>query len=352
MIADFDPIARGVAVGALCLTAIGVGRTDLRRDARIGALLACLSAAAWTLTESEAITAALGRPWLLSLLAFPVAGFFWLFVATVFNDQRVTPARLIPAILFMGLGLAMGLVTGEQRALLNLIFNFFAAGLCLHAAMMILQGWRGDLVDSRRTLRAALLGFAALFAAGQGVLAVLLRFDPAGPWPLFSIQGGYAALIVAFVALLLGALLLEGRASLLAPVRESLEDARFVAINSRLRAKLNAAMDAGAWREEALTVGNLAQHLGVPEHQLRRLINDGLGHRNFASFLNGYRVRAAKASLGNPAEARITIAAIAFDVGFGSLSPFNRAFRAATGETPKAWRQRALSASNRVEFGG
>lgn len=351
MIADLDPLVRGVSVGAFCLTAISVWRTGLRRDARIGAVLACLSAAAWTLTESEDTVAALGHPRFLSLLAFPVAGFFWLFVTTVFDDQRVTPARLLPAALFVGLGVVMGWAPVEQRGFLNLIFNILAAGLCLHAAVIILQGWRGDLVESRRTLRAAVLGFAALFSAGQGAVAVLLRFDPTGPWSLLSIQGGYAALIVAVIALFLGALLLEGRAALLAPVSESVEDARLVAIKAGLHAKLNRAMEAGAWREEALTVGSLAQSLAVPEHQLRALINDGLGHRNFAAFLNGYRVRAAKASLGNPAEARVTIAAIAFDVGFGSLSPFNRAFRATTGETPKAWRQRALSASNRAEIG-
>ena len=29
--------------------------------------------------------------------------------------------------------------------------------------------------------------------------------------------------------------------------------------------------------------------LGTPEHRLRALINRKLGHRNFSSFLNGYR---------------------------------------------------------------
>ena len=54
---------------------------------------------------------------------------------------------------------------------------------------------------------------------------------------------------------------------------------------------------------------------------------------------------AAKRRLANPAEARTTVAAIAFDLGYGSLGPFNRAFRTATGSTPSAWRRAALAAS-------
>jgi AraC-like DNA-binding protein len=101
-----------------------------------------------------------------------------------------------------------------------------------------------------------------------------------------------------------------------------------------------------AWRREDLTIGGLAQLVGVPEHRLRKIINEGLGHRNFAAFLNAHRVEAAKAALANPEMARRPVSAIAFDVGFSSLAPFNRAFRDAAGLTPTAWRQRALGVSS------
>ena len=35
--------------------------------------------------------------------------------------------------------------------------------------------------------------------------------------------------------------------------------------------------------------------------------------------------------------------AIAFDAGFNSKAAFNTVFRAATGETPSAWREKALT---------
>ena len=59
--------------------------------------------------------------------------------------------------------------------------------------------------------------------------------------------------------------------------------------------------------------------------------------------MNGHRIEAAKRRLGDAAEARTTVAAIAFDLGYGSLGPFNRAFRAATGSTPTEWRRQALA---------
>ena len=105
-------------------------------------------------------------------------------------------------------------------------------------------------------------------------------------------------------------------------------------------ARLNEIMAADGWREEGLSIGGLARQLDAPEHRVRRLINQRLGFRNFAAFVNGDRIEAAKRRLADPGEALTTVAAIAFDLGYGSLGPFNRAFRAATGSTPTEWATR------------
>ena len=83
----------------------------------------------------------------------------------------------------------------------------------------------------------------------------------------------------------------------------------------------------------------------VHPRRLRRLINGGLGHRNFADFVGAHRIAAARAALADPANARASISALAFDLGYASLGPFNRAFKDATGQTPSEWRQAALAAS-------
>src|SRR3990167_322688 len=98
----------------------------------------------------------------------------------------------------------------------------------------------------------------------------------------------------------------------------------------------------GVWREEGLAVASLAAKVGVPEHQLRALINGQLGHRNFSAFLNSYRLEEARRLLSDPAQARRQVLQIALDVGYGSIAPFNRAFKEATGMTPTEFRKAKL----------
>jgi sterol desaturase/sphingolipid hydroxylase (fatty acid hydroxylase superfamily)/AraC-like DNA-binding protein len=105
-------------------------------------------------------------------------------------------------------------------------------------------------------------------------------------------------------------------------------------------ARLDKAMNENeVWRGEDLSIGTLAALVGAPEHRLRKLINGTLGHRNFADYVNGRRIEAAKTALSDPEQALKSVSTIAYELGFASLGPFNRAFRAATGVTPTAWRQ-------------
>lgn len=339
-------LLRGIAVGAFSVTALSVWRSELRRDAKLTTMLTCLSAAAWTLTGSEQTSVALGHPYLLLWLAFPAAGFFWTFVACVFQDRPLRWFALVPAALFLLLGVAIVTAPPSLNQALLAAFNIAAAALCLHAMFLILRSWRGDLVDSRRSARVVILGIAALFAAAQGAAGALHWLGRGGALASFAIGEDFGAVAIAALGLAMGGLFLQARAPLFATLaaKGEAKDPKLVAAERRLLAKLEAFMDAGGWRRDGLSIGAVARDLGAQEHRLRRLINARLGHRNFSDFVNGYRVEAAKARLADPTQADATIASIAFDLGFGSLSPFNRAFRASTGSTPTAWRRAALTA--------
>jgi AraC-like DNA-binding protein len=114
-------------------------------------------------------------------------------------------------------------------------------------------------------------------------------------------------------------------------------------IDAALLGRLNALMEQReTWRAEGLTIGKLADQLDIPEYRLRRLINKSLGHRNFSSYINGYRIEAARRALKDPAKARLPVLTIALDLGFGSIGPFNRAFKDATGMTPTEFRRAHL----------
>ena len=115
------------------------------------------------------------------------------------------------------------------------------------------------------------------------------------------------------------------------------------AVDTVLIGRITSAMAAGIWREEGLTIGALATKLSVPEHRLRRTINKGLGHRNFSSFINRARIEAACDMLRDPEHVHTTMLEIAYDVGFSSMGPFNRAFRAEVGRSPTEYRRAALT---------
>ena len=99
------------------------------------------------------------------------------------------------------------------------------------------------------------------------------------------------------------------------------------------------------YAQEGLSLASLAEQLGTPEYRLRRVINQGLGHRNFNAYVNGLRLAEAKRRLADPAERALPVLTIALDVGFGSIGPFNRAFKADTGLTPTEFRQKSLAES-------
>jgi AraC-like DNA-binding protein len=116
-------------------------------------------------------------------------------------------------------------------------------------------------------------------------------------------------------------------------------------LDAALLAALRKLIDHGkVYREPDLSIASLSQKLDMPEYRLRHLINHQLGHRNFSAFVNGYRLAEAEAALSDPAQADVPILTIALDAGFGSIGPFNRAFKAQTGVTPTEYRRTRLGA--------
>ncbi len=91
------------------------------------------------------------------------------------------------------------------------------------------------------------------------------------------------------------------------------------------------------YREPELKVATLAQRIGTAEHKLSRVITQVLGEKNFNQMLNRHRTELACRMLAERESMR-SILDISCDCGFGSLGAFNRAFKAATGCTPSAYR--------------
>lgn len=307
-------------------------------------VLSALAAAGHTLTQFPPVWPALG-------LAFPAvwslsvagAGLLWAFVTELFTDRRrVEPLRFAPAALLLIISVsARG--NGKAEPELWLLHNAVGGAFMLHALLVIGTGWRNDLVDARRRLRGPVMAAAAVYAVA--VIAVQAGEIVAGSASRLSPVAAGALLALGLASL---AAFLRPDADLFAaPAPAAPGDQGATQALSAEEAQLAERLDRllreeRIYRREGLTVGGLALALKTPEYRLRPLINQRLGHRNFAAFINQWRLAEAREALGDPAQRAVPVATIALDAGFQSLGPFNRAFKAETGLTPTEFRQRAI----------
>ncbi|MDW3652274.1 MAG: helix-turn-helix domain-containing protein [Bacteroidia bacterium] len=101
-------------------------------------------------------------------------------------------------------------------------------------------------------------------------------------------------------------------------------------------------VDKKVYLEEGLSIRDLADRLDMKEYKLRQSINQELGFRNFNQFINSFRVKDAMKILSDPSQEEKTITEIAFELGYVSISPFNKAFKEFSGQTPRAYRKERL----------
>jgi AraC-like DNA-binding protein len=120
-------------------------------------------------------------------------------------------------------------------------------------------------------------------------------------------------------------------------------DAADVATSRGMRAaRLRAAklyIDDNSNRRD-ISVISVAAYLGVTPRYLQKLFEDD--DTTFSVFLLGRRLGRAYRMLCEPRFMQRPVSAIAYDVGFGDLSYFNRCFRRLYGATPKDVREAAM----------
>jgi AraC-like DNA-binding protein len=92
-------------------------------------------------------------------------------------------------------------------------------------------------------------------------------------------------------------------------------------------------------------LSDLARRLREPNYKVSRCITHDLDYRNFNHMMNVHRIAAVKVSFDDRGNDHLPILSIALDCGFGSIGPFNRAFKTQTGQTPSAYRRNVKSCS-------
>ena len=284
---------------------------------------------------------------LLGTVARSTPALFWLFARTWFNDRtRLARADLLLAGLYMANALLMHLSFNRQPQVFLASAILFRIGMFAFAAAGLWEAWRGregDLIEPRRRLRLALIGVVGSYVLTIAI-AEMAVFNAHAPYQLISLIGSSTVLATfAFCAAMFSVRQNDLFGTSLGPVSPARPA---LSIDDPAIARLQTLMDAEKpHRDECLTIAALAARFGEQEYRLRRLINRGLGYRNFAQFLNTYRLAEVRGALSDPAQREVPILTIALDAGFGSLGPFNRAFREAEAMTPSEFRTIALADS-------
>ena len=270
---------------------------------------------------------------------------FWLFAKTWFDDERrigvATALGIAFAIVFFSGLMAFQWTNGGYSFSTDTLQRTVWLGYAFAGLWVAWRGRAGDLVEARRNLRGRFIfatGFYVLLAIVTGFIA---NFEDGPSWLFGVVSFGIPILVAALCIAMFGIRQQDLYAAPSVPTNSPrpMDDGQM-----RLHDKLSIHMEQNKpHRDESLTIAALAGQLGEQEYRLRRLINGHLGYRNFSTFLGDYRLAEVKAALADPAQKEVPIVTIALDAGYGSLGPFNRAFREMEDMTPSAFRARAAS---------
>ncbi|MDJ0748612.1 MAG: AraC family transcriptional regulator [Woeseiaceae bacterium] len=357
MLASIDIALHSVAVMAAVLLAALLLTTGWQRPAALPGAFLALAVAAFFVTSVPGNNALLGAwDYPLTALCVTKAAWFWLFARALFNDGARLRGRHLAVV-----GIVAILGTWQQEVFLahyragtagtlEAVAGFgIEGGLLLFVLLGLYEASRDmavDLVERRRRLRLGFIVATGLYLTMTlAVQTYNLLLDVSTP-----LLAKRANMILVTAGSLAAALFLlqPRKESWLDPARTSASVA-LSGLETTVLAKLEQVLETDRiFLQEGLTIGALSNHLGTSEHVLRKVINQGMGHRNFNDFLHAWRIREACEELARPEQAGVPVLSIAMKVGYGSIGPFNRAFKDRIGMTPTDYRRKTVNGGTHV----
>lgn len=320
-------------------------------SARLSGALFLLSVSAYLIVSDPFLSkaAAFLSP-VLTLLAIIVPYCLWLFARAVF-EAPWPRWWILAGFALLAVCVWMIFVGGDSFGsewvnVASIIRQISSLAAVAHALWIAAKGRPDDLIEQRRRFRVFFILIVAAQVGAVLVAELLLR----GAEPSWLILLNVSVIAVLTVGLAIPLLRLSPK--FFGPVRThgaattTREAEDLSPSESVLKQALLTAMSEGVYQQSGLNIRTLADQLGHTEHQLRKLINSRLGFRNFSAFLNSYRIPEAMKVLADAGEVRKPVLTIALELGYGSLGPFNRAFKAATNMTPTEYRQAALGSKD------
>lgn len=271
----------------------------------------------------------------------------WLFSLSQFRDRlKLWPGYiLVAAGFYLTTRIYWEVYIGEEsiEAYISLAANAVARfGMIAHMVYVAWEGRTGDLIEVRRKFRSVYIVTVSLATLAVAFAETVFSINERSQPEIYLLQSiGFcmlAFILVWYIVDLKKNALFVGTVAA-KPMPKSVDAAERHDLDSIKKLVEGNAL----YLEPGLTIALLADKAGLPEHRLRRLINQHLGYRNFADFLNHYRIEAAKERLASIEDRNIPVLTVAMDLGYGSLGPFNRAFKDRTGQTPTEYRKNKLA---------
>jgi AraC-like DNA-binding protein len=339
---QFDLMARGGSLALLALWSWTLIRDHPRVLAARLAVLMNIAVASYLIVTTRPPEEGNLTQLVLSLGAGATPGLFWLFARAWFDDEsRISKAAIALVVLSVANVVLLQLTFAEKPPIFYVSATLFRIGMLAFGTAGLWIAWRGrkdDLIESRRRLRPLIVTVVGGYVVLVGIAEMIVYNDFGPRWFMQVVSSSIVFVTLACCGAMFGMRQTDLFGPSAVPARSSIPK---IAADDPVGAKLLCFMKSEMpHRDETLSIAKLASLLGEQEYRLRRTINGQLGHRNFASFLNGYRLAEVKAALTDATQKDVPIITIALDAGFGSLGPFNRAFREAEGMTPSEYRAR------------
>lgn len=265
-----------------------------------------------------------------------VPALFWVLCQLAFSHRPniLSPMGLVALISFIAPAIyrfspESTLAIEHYRLMLWTLPSYTEYLLVVSGIWVLVSNWGDDLVESRRRLRGAFLCLAAI-----AIFLVIIPMNTgiAGIWLPYS--------SVCVISLFCAYFFLKGNKGVLfGENKKEIPEPELVTISPE-QVALDLLMKQGFYRTEHLTLKALADKLELPEYKTRALINQELGYRNFNDFINQLRIEEAAQHLLEQPDCPVLN--ISLDVGYRTLSSFNRAFKDIKKMSPSEYRQMQL----------
>ncbi len=232
----------------------------------------------------------------------------------------------VPTVLWCAAMVYLFLVLGG-RSILHDVNHGVGIIVLIIAIYLCLSEYFDDLDGQRRNTRLLVVAFCSFYMTGLVMFEFVYK-AVRDSWPFSLINAGIMFLLIVGIC------------------------SHVISSNVKIKSKrvnrekkpskelrdLEELMAKGVFQQQDLTIGKLAEQLGLPAHQLRQIINQELGFSNFSHYLNSYRIPWICTKLSSTSNKKLPVLTLALEAGYGSIAPFNRAFKKEMGQTPTEYR--------------